>query len=251
MSNTTQLLSPHLIKNIPPKTPLSNINTNQQSIIARGSTSKYRNSLKSQVLGGNYTPNYTIPMLGYAAQALSNIPLLTTKASNVKYDRITPEKVDLSLQRTSAKTSRNNALAIARRNATLNPEAYGSTMGAMTADIFGQYGNTINNSFLNEATTNAQIVNEARARNAAIQMQEAEANQRETDAVRSAKLQGYSNLGQVAAAAGNTYQGMTNDANMLNLLSMSNPDYVLEWLNRQPYIKRKRCYGGKIRGGKK
>jgi len=195
-----------------------------------------------------------IPMAGYGLQALTNLPMLLAKPNKATYDRITPEKVDLTGQRLEAQGSRNKALSVARRNASMlgSASAINSFNGAAISDIYGKYGDQINNSLMNEKNTNAGIVNDTRGKNAQIQMAEVEANQREADAVRSAKQQALFNIGQSTASAGKTYGNMQEQDNQMNWLDTSNPDYGIrgKGRNNNPYRKGYKC-GGKLKKGNK
>ncbi len=73
----------------------------------------------------------------------------------------------------------------------------------------------------------------------------------EKDAVRSIKNNAYGNLGDIAASAGNDYQKMMSDADMMDWLRYANTDYSWKY---DPNNKRKiipirvrNMYGGKIR----
>jgi len=169
-----------------------------------------------------YTPNMTVPMAGYAAQALANIPGLFTKAEKVKYGRVTPKTIDLSAQRTSAMGDRNLALNLARKNASIAGQ---SGINAATSDIMGKYGDVYNQSIMNEQNANAQILNRGEEVNLQTSTSETEANAREKDAARMARQQSLLNMGQVAATAGKMYQDIGNDANMINVLNSQGGDY--------------------------
>jgi hypothetical protein len=199
-----------------------------------------------------FNSDMIIPMAGYGLQALTNLPMLLAKPNKATYDRITPEKVDLTGQRLEAQGSRNKALSVAKRNASMlgSASAINSFNGAAISDIYGKYGDQINNSLMNEKNTNAGIVNDTRGKNAQIQMAEVEANQREADAVRSAKQQALFNIGQAGAAAGKAFGNAKQSDNMMKAISTD--DYSYDKSTGNYILKRKgyRC-GGKLKKGGK
>lgn len=212
--------------------------------LAQTSSNQWVNPEQSQ----SYSPGYGAPMLGYAAQAAANIPMLLTKPTKVKYDRVNPDLIDLTNQRVEAQSTRNKALAMARRNASMlgNAQEANSYAGTAISDIYGQYGNVYNQSLMAEKNANVGIKNQAQSQNAQIQMAEANANQQEADAVRQAKQQALFNIGQSLAAAGKSYGDMSQQGDYLAALGMSNPDYDLLFTKgnfmkkSKPYIKRRR-----------
>jgi hypothetical protein len=198
-----------------------------------------------------FNSDMTIPMAGYGLQALTNLPMLLAKPNKATYDRITPDKVDLTAQRLESQGNRNKALSVARRNASMlgSASAINSFNGAAISDIYGKYGDQINNSLMNEKATNAQIGNTAKAQNAQIQMAEVEANQREADAVRSAKQQALFNIGQAGAAAGKAVGNAKQSDNMMQAISSG--DYSFDKSTGSWILKRKgyNKYGGKLKKG--
>jgi len=222
---------------------------NEEDVLKRGSTWQYRQALdEASKPPESYSPGYGAPMLGYAAQAAANIPMLLTKPTKVKYDRVNPDLIDLTNQRVEAQSTRNKALAMARRNASMlgNAQEANSYAGTAISDIYGQYGNVYNQSLMAEKNANVGIKNQAQSQNAQIQMTEANANQQEADAVRQAKQQALFNIGQSLAAAGKSYGDMSQQGDYLAALGMSNPDYDLLFTKgnfmkkSKPYIKRRR-----------
>lgn len=199
----------------------------------------------------NPKSDMTIPLAGYGLQAATNLPMLFSKPNKATYDRITPDKVDLTGQRLEAQGSRNRALALSRRNASMlgSASAVNAYTGATVSDIYGKYGDQINNSLMNEKVTNAQIGNTAKGQNAQIQMSEVEANQREADAVRGAKQQALFNIGQSVAAAGKAVGNSKQTDNMMQ--NLASGDYSYDKSTGNYILKRKgyNKYGGKLKKG--
>ena len=228
-------------------------------VILGNSTPNYSTDLtkfnpKMSGVGNSFNPGYnqdfTIPALGYAAQALSNLPSLLTKEDKVRYDRITPDKIDLSQQRTEARRNRNLAYSTAQRNSGLMGNKAGNYVNAALSGLLTGYGDVFNQSILAEQLQNMESSSKTKFANADIAMKEAEAKQMEKDAVRSIKNEAYGNLGDIAATAGNDYQKMMSDADMMDWLRYANPDYSWKYDpmtgKKIPYrIKNK--YGGKVR----
>lgn len=210
---------------------------------------------KDTSTNNGYKPAYGVPMVGYAAQALSNLPALFNKPAKVNFQRVNPETIDLSPQREEARRMRNLQIAMSQKQAGQmdNAGQAGAYANAAVSGILGDYGNSFNQSIGAEKTANVGIRNQAQAQNAQIQMQEQIARQQETDAIRSGKQQAIMNMGQALAGAGQTYQQMGQEGSYLNAMSVANPDYGLEFLGGNfwtpqtinPYRKHK-C-GGKIR----
>lgn len=174
-----------------------------------------------------YQPGYGVPAIGYGLQALTNLLMLLAKPDLVNYDRITPEKIDLSSQRSEARRNRNLAYATSQRNASMLGNRGSAYSNAAVSNIFGDYGDVFNESILREQLQNADYRSKAKSANAEISMREKEANAMEKDAVRSAKYQALNNIGQTAAMAGNTYQQMSQMEDYLMSVAMANPDFDL------------------------
>jgi len=222
------------------------------------------NNLSSNSNKGKYKPGYGMPLAGYGIQALSNLPALFAKADKVRYDRITPQLTDLSAQRDEARRNRDLQIAMSQRNASMVDNT-GQLMAATNAGVsnaMGTYGNTFNKSLMDQYATNAEILNRVRAQNAELSMKEAEGNADRQAAVKNAKMQAIMNMGQAAAAAGDTMQKMKQQGDMLAAMGVASPDYGFNYTGTgnkfldfllgsqiDPYRKRPegKKYGGKIR----
>lgn len=175
-----------------------------------------------------YTRSFLPEAIGYGLQALANIPGLSVKPEKVKYDRITPDLINLSAERDSLAKERELMLSKIRNKAndsTNVAEAMNFISGA-SQGVLREVGSKISDSFMREANTNADIKNKTKAMNAEIAMKEADTNAAERDAARSHRLQTMSNIGTIAGAAAKSYNSMINDVAMINATS-STGDYKL------------------------
>lgn len=215
-------------------------------------TSNNRINTNNTLNTDNFKQDFTIPALGYAAQALSNLPSLLTKEDKVRYDRITPDKIDLSQQRTEARRNRNLLYSTAQRNSGLMGNKAGNYVNAVLSGALSGYGDVFNQSILAEQLQNMESSSKTKFANADIAMKEAEAKQMEKDAVRSIKNNAYGNLGDIAATAGNDYQKMMQDAEKMQWLKYANPNYSWKYdpLTGEMVPYRVNKYGGKMRRAK-
>lgn len=225
IANPNTLLHPQTVNPMTPK-GITIAPTNPKSFLQKAST---HDNIYKQPSNNGYQPGYGVPAVGYGLQALANLPMLLAKPDLVNYDRITPEKIDLSSQRSEAKRNRNLAYATSQRNASMLGNRGSAYSNAAVSNIFGDYGDVFNESILREQLQNADYRSKAKSANAEISMREKEANAMEKDAVRSAKYQALNNIGQTAAMAGNTYQQMSQMEDYLMSVAMANPDYTLDF----------------------
>jgi len=164
-----------------------------------------------------YTRSFLPQAIGYGVQALANLPGLFTKPETVKYDRVTPETVDLTAQRTSIDRDRDLQIALARR-AGGNSNNMAQTMNFLAGanqGIFRETGARKGESFMNQENINAEIRNKAGMFNAELSQREADANSAERDAARGIKMQSLSNIGTIAALTGKSYDALQNDIEMI------------------------------------
>jgi len=243
-----------------PTMNMRGLQSNPLAVLQKGTTPTYKQSMvtaatKANTPASGYKPAYGVPMAGYGIQALSNLPALFAKPNKVKFDRITPETIDLSSQRDEARRNRNLQIAMAQRQASQmdNAGQAGAYANATTSGIMGNYGDAFNQSMLQQNTTNVDIRNKAKVQNAETQMREAMVNQQELNNIREGKQQAIMNMGQAIAGAGQTYQQMGQEGNYLSAMSAANPDYGLGfsggnfWTPQTITPYRKRKLGGKIR----
>lgn len=189
-----------------------------------------------------------------AAQLATAIPGLTTRASDVNYDRVTAPEIDLSSQRRASELSRDRIIASNRAGAR-GADSAGMALnflGAANAGAQGQYGNEVAQSFLSEEQFNKQAQFEASGINANISRAEQEARIAEEDAARSIQLQsladmaGYVGMGaagqnQLAMAEGQINMlGATGDF-MFGTDEQGNPVF-----RGKKYVDTKK-YGGVIK----
>lgn len=166
-------------------------------------------------------------IIGYGAQALANIPGLFTKPERVKYDRVTPDLINLGVERDALSQDRNLSRAISRKLATgsNNVGQALNFLGANESDLSRQFGQNISKSFQTEANLNSEIKNKTRMFNAEISRAEQDANAAEKDAAKSARLQSLSNIGSIAALGAKDFMDMTYKYDQLSALDTG--DFVM------------------------
>ena len=116
----------------------------------------------------------------------------SAKPSDINYDRVSAEEIDLSPEREEAKRQADLTRNISLRNARglgLNAGAAATLATASQADIQGKLGSSLEKSYLNEALSNAQSKQRADQINTNISMREQDSRLREKDAVDSIKQQ--------------------------------------------------------------
>lgn len=166
-------------------------------------------------------------IIGYGAQALANIPGLFTKPERVKYDRVTPDLINLGAERDALSQDRNLSRAMSRKLATgsNNVGQALNFLGANESDLSRQFGQNISKSFQTEANLNSEIKNKTRMFNAEISRAEQDANAAEKDAAKSARLQSLSNIGSIAALGAKDFMDMTYKYDQLSALDTG--DFVM------------------------
>lgn len=203
--------------------------------------------LKKLKVGGdaaNYLKGagYNEAMLGYGIQGLTRLPQLFTSPESISYDRVNPELVDFAQERGSMETSRNNQLGFLKRQAGMAGNA-GQALNYLASAVpsaYNQYDQQYAQSIEREQNTNAQIMNQANAQNAQIQMKEAEANAMERDAARSIRDQALGDIGNIGLGAMMTKPNMMNQYNTLKAQGLIG-DYDISWnADGSPNITRKR-----------
>jgi hypothetical protein len=201
---------------------------------------------------GGYTRSFLPQAIGYGVQALANLPGLFAKPETVKYDRVTPETIDLTAQRTSIDRDRDLQLALARRAAG-GSDNMAQTMNFLAGanqGIFRETGARKGESFMNQENINAEIKNKANMFNAELSQREADANAAERDAAQSLKLQSLMNMGSIAAMTGKSHDSLQNDIHMIR--NWKTGDYYMgadrikrDRATGQPIIEEKK-FGGRI-----
>lgn len=188
------------------------------------------------------------------AQLATAIPGLTTKASDVNYDRVTAPEIDLSAQRRASELSRNRIIASNRAGAR-GADSVGMALnflGAANAGAQGQYGNEIAQSFLSEEQFNKQSEFEASKINADISRAEQEARIAEEDAARSMRLQSLADMaGYIGMGAAGQNQLSMAEGQINMLQNMGDFIYGMDE-NGNPVIRKKdkvtvSKYGGLIK----
>lgn len=188
------------------------------------------------------------------AQLATAIPGLTTRASDVNYDRVTAPEIDLSAQRRASELSRNRIIASNRAGAR-GADSVGMALnflGAANAGAQGQYGNEIAQSFLSEEQFNKQSEFEASKINADISRAEQEARIAEEDAARSMQLQSLADMaGYIGMGAAGQNQLSMAEGQINMLQNMGDFIYGMDE-NGNPVIRKKdkvtaSKYGGIIK----
>lgn len=165
--------------------------------------------------------------IGYGIQALSRVPDLIKSfgaPDKVHYDRITPELVDYSAEREALKNARNASTGIIKRNAGMAGNA-GQAMNYLAGTVPGIQNNYYANfakSLQTENNVNAQIKNEAMAKNSAIAMQEAEVNAMERDALRTMRTNALSGIGSAVSSALQVRPELAKQYALLNTQAATN-----------------------------
>ena len=165
--------------------------------------------------------------IGYGIQALSRVPDLIKSfgaPDKVHYDRITPELVDYSAEREALKNARNASTGIIKRNAGMAGNA-GQAMNYLAGTVPGIQNNYYANfakSLQTENNVNAQIKNEAMAKNSAIAMQEAEVNAQEKDAMRTMQTNALSGIGSAISSALQVRPELAKQYALLNTQAATN-----------------------------
>ena len=165
--------------------------------------------------------------IGYGIQALSRVPDLIKSfgaPDKVHYDRITPELVDYSAEREALKGTRNLSTGIIKRNAGMAGNA-GQAMNYLAGAVPGIQNNYYANfakSLQTENNVNAQIKNEAMAKNSAIAMQEAEVNAQEKDAMRTMQTNALSGIGSAVSSALQVRPELAKQYALLNTQAATN-----------------------------
>ena len=165
--------------------------------------------------------------IGYGIQALSRVPDLIRSfgaPDKVHYDRITPELVDYSAEREALKNARNASTGIIKRNAGMAGNA-GQAMNYLAGTVPGIQNNYYANfakSLQTENNVNAQIKNEAMAKNSAIAMQEAEVNAQEKDAMRTMQTNALSGIGSAVSSALQVRPELAKQYALLNTQAATN-----------------------------
>ena len=165
--------------------------------------------------------------IGYGIQALSRVPDLIKSfgaPDKVHYDRITPELVDYSAEREALKNARNASTGIIKRNAGMAGNA-GQAMNYLAGTVPGIQNNYYANfakSLQTENNVNAQIKNEAMAKNSAIAMQEAEVNAQEKDAMRTMQTNALSGIGSAVSSALQVRPELAKQYALLNTQAATN-----------------------------
>ena len=165
--------------------------------------------------------------IGYGIQALSRVPDLIKSfgaPDKVHYDRITPELVDYSAEREALKGTRNLSTGIIKRNAGMAGNA-GQAMNYLAGAVPGIQNNYYANfakSLQTENNVNAQIRNDAMAKNAYIAMQEAEVNAQEKDAMRTMQTNALSGIGSAVSSALQVRPELAKQYALLNTQAATN-----------------------------
>jgi len=178
----------------------------------------------------SYQSNFGIPALGYAAQALTNIPAMFMKPETKNFSRVKFDDISLAEQRNAARRARNLGLASARGIAAQSSDM-GQAMNYLsgtTAGLNSAYGNQFNESLMQEKQMNLQSNMKEQLANSEIEMYEEDINTKETDAIRNLKMQALSNIGTSAAMAGKSYMDMEIENNKLGVLAKTNPYYTID-----------------------
>ena len=162
--------------------------------------------------------------IGYGLQAATRIPQLFTKPESIHYDRVNPETIDLSQERGSMETSRNNQLGFLKRQAGMAGSAGQALnyLGSVVPQAYNQYDQQYAQSIEREQNANAQIMNQANAQNAQIQMREAEANAMERDAARGIRDQALADIGKTGLGALTAKKSALEQYNALKMQGMVN-----------------------------
>ena len=165
--------------------------------------------------------------IGYGIQALSRVPDLIKSfgaPDKVHYDRITPELVDYSADREALKGVRNLSTGIIKRNAGMAGNA-GQAMNYLAGAVPGIQNNYYANfakSLQTENNVNAQLRNDAMAKNAYIAMQEAEVNAQEKDAMRTMQTNALSGIGSAVSSALQVRPELAKQYALLNTQAATN-----------------------------
>ena len=175
------------------------VSNSQDNLFAKN-TSENLNT-KSQESTGLKNMSALPQIIGYGAQALANLPGLFTKPERVKYDRVSPDLINLSAEREALTQDRNLSRAISRKAAagSNNVGQALNFLGASESDLSRQFGQNISKSFQTEANLNSEIKNKAAMFNAEISRAEQDANIAERDAAKGTRLQSLSNIGSITA----------------------------------------------------
>jgi len=182
--------------------------------------------------------------LGYAAQALSVLPMLNQKPSDIKYPRLTAEEIKVNKEPLVRSARERNALAKKLS------KQYGTGAAGIFSTLASQNAGDFANAYLqaetSEIAANASERARVNAANAEIGIREADAIAAEKDAVKSMKLQGFADLGSIAAASGRGQSQGMNEEMMMNILMGTNADYspTIEDGDLVGF-KRRAAYGGK------
>lgn len=177
--------------------------------------------------------------MGYGIQAATRLPQLFTKAEKIAYDRVNPETIDLAQERANMQTSRNAQLGFLKRQASMAGSAGQALnyLGSAVPSAYNQYDQGYNQSIERESNANAQILNQANAQNAQIQMKEAEANAMERDAARGIRDQAMADLGKIGLGAMTAKGNALQQYNQMRLVGAIN-DYGINWTKDGPEIHR-------------
>ena len=119
------------------------------------------------------------------------------KPTEVSYNRVTPQEINLGEQREQAiRKSQGQANQIARnvRGLGMTPGATANIMVGSQADLDANLGREVGESYLQEELANARFADSAERINANIAMREAEANARERNVAKSVDQQALQNI---------------------------------------------------------
>lgn len=172
--------------------------------------------------------DFTIPALGYAAQALTNIPGLLVKPEEINSPKVKFDRINLAEQRNEARRARNLGLATARNIGSNDAGQMMNYLSGTTAGLNSIYGNQFNQSLMQEQQANAQIDMREQLANSEIGRYDEQINTQERDAARNLRMQSLSNIGSTIAMAGKSYMDNKVQENQLNVLARTNPYYTID-----------------------
>jgi len=176
----------------------------------------------------SYQSNFTLPALGYAAQALTNIPALFTKPETINSSRVKFDRINLAEQRNEARRSRNLGLATARGVGATDAGQMMNYLSGTTAGLNSAYSNRFNQSLLAEQQANIETNMREQLANSEIERYDEQINAQERDAARALRMNALQNIGSIAAGAGKDYMAMQESDAMMNVLMGSNRDYTYD-----------------------
>ena len=153
-------------------------------------------SANNRVADQYYNP--TVSPIPLVASVAGNLLMrANNKPTEVSYDRVTPQEINLGEQREQAiRRSQGQANQIARnvRGLGMTPGATANIMVGSQADLDANLGREVGESYLQEELANARFADSAERINANIAMREAEANARERNVAKSVDQQALQNI---------------------------------------------------------